>query len=64
MTTEKDGRPFAVASNSPGWEGHGAEVTVSIVVATRNRAQQLDRCLAAMRRVDSSTPWELIDPQE
>jgi glycosyltransferase involved in cell wall biosynthesis len=33
---------------------------VSLIIATRNRCQQLSRCLDSVRRVEFARLWELI----
>jgi glycosyltransferase involved in cell wall biosynthesis len=33
---------------------------ISLVIATRNRARSLERCLSSIRRIESRIPWELI----
>jgi glycosyltransferase involved in cell wall biosynthesis len=40
-------------------QSHGA-VRLSLVISTRNRAEQLRRCLASLLRLDSAEPWELV----
>lgn len=35
-------------------------VTLSVVICTRNRAAQLQRCLETFRNLQSDVPWELI----
>lgn len=38
----------------------GGGLAVSVVVPTRNRAEQLDRCLAALARIETTLPWEVV----
>ena len=33
---------------------------VSIIIATQNRCDQLDRCLAAVQGISSERDWELV----
>jgi glycosyltransferase involved in cell wall biosynthesis len=47
-----DGRPKT-------WSEVG-QLTVSVVVCTRDRPVQLRRCLAAFRAVRSTVPWEVV----
>jgi glycosyltransferase involved in cell wall biosynthesis len=35
-------------------------ISISLVICTRNRAQQLNTCLAYIAALNTSTPWELI----
>lgn len=33
---------------------------ISLIISTRNRAEQLERCFQSVARISSSAPWELV----
>ena len=37
-----------------------SEISISVVICTRNRAQQLNTCLAYIAALNTSTSWELV----
>jgi glycosyltransferase involved in cell wall biosynthesis len=46
--------------NTSGPSDGRRQVSVSIVICTKNRAEQLGACLDAISRIDSAVPWELV----
>jgi glycosyltransferase involved in cell wall biosynthesis len=57
---------MAVRDNPPSEDrsiestGEGADLDVSLIICTRDRCQQLVRCLESLRAIKFERPWELI----